>query len=586
MGTSWITLSMHPAHQQEQGYPRSRISLLFQEPRLSILVLLPLSGISLLLLGNLSDDLFPSGLVFQSLAVVFAPLFFSLTLILFAGFALKNFLKNEKYFGFLIQFIFVSGLVSLITALTLNTRYSNLIYIMSIVVGFLLNSDLEGISNLSFIFFVSIVVPLFEEAAKIIGIFYLSKTTQNEKETGKEVRALNNPGFIIFSAVVVGSIFTFIETYFYSILGSGIFIETTEYFWPLILFQIMVRFGSPLHVASTMISAYGIILSLYEENRPSMSVDSYRRFLPAFFLAWALHGAWNFFAVMSEPGAGAPFGTITLFGFYIPQTFIILTPLIWVVIIGLLVRVRSIETLRCSFCNNWHSPPFSAESHISSRYSQSIFGKVLNQITSYWFRPGICPNCKQPMTNPEICMSCGSRSLYTCPQCFAVIPIWATRCWKCETLLFPPFEATIQFRKSYLDVFSLTILRLYLISYLASALILLFYFKELGQEVRTALLFIVMLILMSGAFFVSYFWSSNDATRGLGIAFARIVTAMFFLLLLALMLMLNLIFLVFWYIFSQTLFFIGLFLMLGLASLFILMITTTLFGGSPLIHPP
>ena len=586
MGTSWIILSMHPTRRQEQGYPRSRISLLFQNPSLSILIFFPLLGISFLLLGSIGDEFTLPNRVFQSLAIVLTPILFSLTLILLAGFSLKKLLQEEIYFGFLLQFILVSGLVSLIVALMLNTRYSSLIFIISLVMGYLLNIEMEIVSNLGFIFFVSAIVPLFEEAAKIIGILYLSKTILTEKETGKEIRAINNPGFIIFSAVVVGSIFTFIETYFYSILGTGIFTVKAENYWPLLRFQIIVRFGSPLHVASTMISAYGIILSLYRENRPSMTIGSYRSFLPAFFLAWVLHGTWNFFAVMSNPGAGFPFDTFLFFGYDFPQAFLVLVPLIWLIIIGLLFRVRNIDPVRCSFCNNWHSPPFTAESHIGSHYSRGFFSGVFEGFVSHWFRPNVCPNCKQPMGNSEICMSCGARISYTCPQCFAVIPVWANSCWKCDTPLLPPFESTIRFRKSFLDVFSLGMLRLYLISYLASALILLFYFKEFGQEFLTTLLFILILILLAGAFFVSYFWSSNHSTRGLGVAFARIITAMFFLLLFALMLMLNLVFLIVWSMFSQFLFLVNLMLMFMLSVLFIFAITITLFGSSPLIHPP
>ncbi len=577
---------MQSAQHRERRYLRSRISLSLQEPSLSLIILFPLTGGILLFLGSFEGQTLVPTRVFQSLAIVFAPILFSLALILFAGFVLRKLLKEERHFTFLLQFIFVSGLVSLIVALMLNTRYFYLVYVITLVTGFFLNIDPTSLSNLGNIVFVSIVVPLFEETAKIIGIFYLSKTIIAEKETGKEVRALNNPGFILFSAVVVGSTFTFIETYFYSILGTGIFTPKVGNYWSLILLQVVVRFGSPLHVASTMISAYGLILALYRENKPSMTISSYRAFLPAFILAWALHSAWNYFATVSHPSNGFPFGTFVLFGYDIPQIFLFLAPIIWITIIGLLLRVKSIEALRCNFCNNWHSPPFTPESHIGVSHFEGFFTKIHERLTSHWFKPGICPNCKRHMGDSEVCMLCGSRILYTCPRCYAVIPVSSTRCWKCEALLIPPFESTIRFRKSYLDVFALAMLRLYLISYLASALILLFYFKEIGQDFLTTLLFILILILLSGAFLVSYFWSSNNSTRGLGVAFARIITAMLFLLILSLMLVLNLISILIWSFVSSTMLYLNALFTLMLSALLVFAIVTLLFGSSPLIHPP
>ncbi len=135
-----------------------------------------------------------------------------------------------------------------------------------------------------------LVAPLVEEFAKALPnlLFYFSKRKNNFLHTQKD-GLLDFEGRGVFHAILIGSIFTVLETYLYVFLNLPALGTTNPLdYW----IQVFVRSMAPIHLAGATLTGYGIAKAdrLRTAKKRSVFLEN---FFPFYFLAVGLHLSWN-----------------------------------------------------------------------------------------------------------------------------------------------------------------------------------------------------------------------------------------------------------------------------------------------------
>ncbi len=462
-------------------------------------------------------------------------------------------LKDDQLITRVYLFLFVSGILSTLFALTLNTTTSSIVLVFSLF----LNKSEENLKVILLIFF-AVVAPLVEEMAKGVPLFILARSMR--KEWGENERRLfKTSKLILISAILVGSIFTFLETYLYVFNSVDLSSQSLQEGFGDAFAQIMIRWTFPLHIATTILMGWGV----YNTNMSSRNkVPMPKEFLPmglTFFGAVALHGAWNGSLVMARFTDTL---TLPVYGLDFPITTFGVGIVVIAIIAGSGYIFWRMEDRVCPVCQNVHSEPFDLDSHYDIEFAvpgrfnfqiqpkKSMAKEFLAEIRRNMKRkkrPEIqarrqyvlekkydkaleiiapqCIICNASLPPSGICNSCRATPLFACTNCNFPVPVYSQYCWKCKKEITPPYSTVLSALPSFLDMLSMGIMILFVVNFIVITIYMSFALLSLGFT--TALitrLFLYIMIAVSMVIVVQWYLSRDK--RGLAVAYNRILFAL------------------------------------------------------------
>lgn len=468
-------------------------------------------------------------------------------------------------FNHVFEYTLAGGILSLLLAITLNSR-AFLVFVIS------LTSIRLDPRLITFTIF-AVIGPFIEETAKALPIFFMARGLTTIKGTDKTKRILSSGKLPVFAGLTTGVIFNLLETYWY-IFNSGYIFDLGERSagWDLIALQLLIRALNPIHILAAGISGYGIALVLWKERTNNLNFDELKYAFSALGLAVVIHGLWNGYLVYAEY-ANVPL--ILILGNVIP-VFNVIFMFVSLIVLGLLVyRVSKFTDDTCSYCGNWHSPPYDRELHKSQFYPKISFwnrflGAIWNKKTTY-----TCLSCKSLVVDDK-CTGCNAAMVYACSSCNVPIPVYSKNCWKCNQNLIPVFDSVLNYRRDWVEDISTGFLLIFTAFYVPMTFAMIIYYSQnLGADVYGIV--IVYLSIFSILYLLAIKWIKTENRRAMGTSLARTIFAMV-IIQLGLLLIL----------FSALTFAIGLFIsgILFLLESFILIVfaKNIVFGFQPLFH--
>ncbi|MHA2100404.1 MAG: PrsW family glutamic-type intramembrane protease, partial [Candidatus Kariarchaeaceae archaeon] len=277
----------------------------FPFPKRVLLILSIVCALSLFLLYFLSSDTDANSLDRDSMLTARTIFFLIGPLLSFTFYlSLLMFLfYKETYrrtFKIIFEYALIGGIVSILFALTLNTRAILLEFVLAI----------QYDQEFGIFVFSAIIAPVIEEIAKAVPVYYLSKGLLTRENSDKEYRLLQNLRTPVLVGSITGAIFNVLETYWYVWNLGYLFDLDSEDRWETVSSQVMIRSLNPLHLFTSAIIGVGVGMTVWSTNRKILLNQDYTTGIQAFLLAVFIHGLWNGSLVLADGDTD----TVTLFG--------------------------------------------------------------------------------------------------------------------------------------------------------------------------------------------------------------------------------------------------------------------------------
>ncbi len=460
---------------------------------------------------NIDDVTLQARMIFFLIGPLLSFLFY-ISLLLFLFF-------RETYrrtFKIIFEYAMIGGIVSILFALTLNTRAILLAIALSI----------EFDQEFGIFAFAAIIGPMIEEIGKGIPIYYLSKALITRENSEKEFRLLQNIRTPVMVGSLTGAIFNILETYWYIWnLGYLFELEDKEN-WQLVSSQIVLRSLNPLHLFTSAILGLGIGLAIWNTNRKVLLNENYSAGLFGFLVAVFFHGLWNGSLVRADEDTQ----TLELFGIELPLLNVFLIVVSLAGLIFLWSYISKFESVTCDFCDEWHKPPYEPEAHFHlPNISLSLTTKMLGT-----FRPQVykCNFC-QKVVSGKSCTSCNSKKLFTCGNCNATIPAHASTCWMCQKGVEIPFSTILDYPDHSSSTLSKPLVYILAGFYVPSSLAILvilsnsFSTAEEDSGLIDSLMIIFFFLLILGLTLVQIMrWLNNEYKYAMGYSLSRTIFSM------------------------------------------------------------
>lgn len=494
----------------------------FPFPKIVLLILSIISAFTLILLYYLSSDI-PSNpldrdsmLLARTIFFMIAPLLsftFYMSLLMFLFF-------KESYrrtFKIIFEYAIIGGIVAILFALTLNVRAVLLALVLSI------SFDAE----FGLFVFIAIIAPVIEEIAKAVPVYYLSKGLLTRENSDKEYRILQNLRTPVLVGSITGAIFNVLETYWYVWNLGYLFDLDNEDNWELISSQVMLRSLNPLHLFTSAIIGVGVGLTVWHSNRKILLNQDYTLGIQAFLLAVFIHGLWNGSLVLADDDTE----TIKLFGIEIPifNGFLLIITLVGIFLLW--GYISNFESELCSYCEEWHKPPYTKEDHYNiPKITLSKTNKFLNSIRPQKYK---CISCKSIIVGSS-CTSCNATKVFNCGNCHATIPAHTSKCWKCQKSVAVPFGNILNYPDNSASLLSKPIVYILAGFYIPAALTTLIILSNLFSTVdedlsslvdQVMIIFLFLLFLGLTLIQISR-WLNDDYKLALGYSLSRTIFAM------------------------------------------------------------
>ncbi len=407
------------------------------------------------------------------------------------------------------------AILGIFFALTINTR-SSLIAISLLGVGVL---NLEQ----AIFLLVAIFAPIIEEFVKIYPALLLS--VHFKEKNGRTVRYISNPQYFLILAIIGGGVFNLLETYLYTWSASLENIEVQEE-WRFLNFQLLLRSVNPLHVASTLISALGIIVAMQSSDNSAMTRNEFKIFFPYFLGAVLLHGLWN--------GSSILFSDQTLY-YNLPLVNWLLIPVSITIWIAIMLRYRRLEITECEVCMQWHLPNFSHT--VDPRLDQGMISLSFTNFDN----SHVCSNCKNPKPGLD-CEHCGATEVFACSNCQYPLPIFGTKCWKCNQTVESVVDELTRLDTPATEKFFKSMYLFISITYVMQLLIdLTRFFSDTCNLDKLPVQFVLFFVI-SGALLGGVYLNTSTKYRLWGIAVAKYLFAQVLLLIAMLLIFVGIIF--------------------------------------------
>lgn len=442
----------------------------------------------------------------------FLSFLFYITLLLFLFF-------RETYrrtFKIIFEYAMIGGLVSILFALTLNTR--------AILLAIALAVQFD--EEFGLFAFAAIIGPMIEEIGKGIPVYYLSKALITRENSEKEFRLLQNIRTPVMIGSLTGAIFNLLETYWY-IWNLGYLFELEDKDnWQTVSSQIVLRSLNPLHLFTSAILGLGIGLAIWNTNRKVLLNENYSAGLLGFLIAVLFHGLWNGSLVRADENTE----TLELFGIELPffNVFLIVVSLVGLILLW--SYISNFESETCQYCDEWHKPPYDPEGHFHlPKISVSLNTKIVGA-----FRPQVykCNFCKKVVTDKS-CTSCNSKKLFTCGNCNATIPAHASTCWMCQKRVEMPFSTILDYPDNSSSTLSKPLVYILAGFYVPSSLAILvilsnsFSTAEEDSSYIDSLMIIFFFLLILGLTLIQIIrWLNNEYKYAMGYSLSRTIFSM------------------------------------------------------------
>lgn len=466
--------------------------------------------------GNQSDSTFVNSLVIIS-RISFAIIGPFLSTIFFLGIVFSIFTDELKQLNFklIIKYTVVSGLVSIIFAISLNSRA----FIAFLLSSQFLEIDIDSISLVIF----GIIGPIIEETAKILPVFYLSRGVIANRGKKIESRLLSNGKLPILLGLVTGLIFNLLETYWYTFNVSYIFILDDVEIWNNLASQVILRGTNVLHLLTTAIAAYGISTSLWNTTSKSMKFKDFKVGGLFFISAVFLHGLWNGSLIMADENTAA----VRLISIDIPIFNLVMMVFMLFGLIFLLQQSNKLTDEKCVECDEWHSPDI--KDHKKIFYPKISFWNRIKENMGPKYNNYHCKSCKS-IIDPggKICNSCNARNMYSCPNCSAPLPVYESECWRCNKAINPVFDNIMQFRTNNGELIIEGIMYILTATYIGvilTVLIVLIYSPNTLENDFTGVQ-IIFLGMIGSSFIIILKWLRIPSKKALGMSVARTIVGM------------------------------------------------------------
>ncbi len=493
-----------------------------------------------------------------------------ITFLIYYAIILIFFYEESEKSGFnhVFEYTIAGGILSLLLAITLNSR-AFLVFVVSF-------STLNLDPRLIMFTIYAVIGPFIEEVAKALPIFFMARGLATIKGTDKTTRILSSGKLPVFVGLTTGALFNLLETYWY-IFNVGYIFDLGERSqgWDIVALQILIRALNPIHLLAAGISGYGISLVLWKERSNNLNFDELKYAFSSLGLAIFIHGLWNGYLTYAEFEEVA---VIIVLGSEIP-VFNVIFMFVSLIVLGLLIfRVSRFTDETCTYCLNWHSPPYDKEFHNSQFYPKislwnRFLGAVWNKKTIY-----TCLSCKSPVVDNK-CTGCNAAMVYACSNCNAPIPVYSKSCWKCNQDLVPVFDSVLNYRKDWVEDISTGFLLIFTAFYVPMTFAMVIYLSKNSSSIQVDAngIVIVYLSIFSILYLLAIKWIKTENRRAMGTSLSRTIFAMVILQLSLLLLLFAIITMVTGLVLSGILF---------LLESFILMIwaKNVVFGFQPLFH--
>ncbi|MFV2014941.1 MAG: PrsW family glutamic-type intramembrane protease, partial [Candidatus Heimdallarchaeota archaeon] len=477
-----------------------------------LLALAIVSATSLILLFYLGSDINSSLLEQESVLRARTILFLIGPLLSFTFYmSLLMFLfYKETYrrtFKIIFEYAIIGGIVSILFALTLNVR--------AIILALVLAAEFEA--KFSIFVFTAIIVPVIEETAKAVPVYYLSKGLLTRENSDKEYRLLQNMRTPVLVGSITGAIFNVLETYWYVWQLGYLFDLDNENSWQIVSSQIMIRSLNPLHLFTSAITGVGVGLTIWNSNRKILLNQDYKTGIQAFLLAVVIHGLWNGSLILADEDTN----TLRLFGIELPIFNVFLLIVTLVGIISLWGYMSNFESVLCEYCEEWHKPPYTKEDHYNiPKISVPLTYKILNLIKPRKYK---CASCASIVVGVS-CSSCNSMKVFNCGNCYATIPAHASECWKCQKSVDVPFGNILAYPDNSASLLSKPLVYIlagfYIPSALTTLIILSNFFsvtdEDISAEIDRIMIIFLFLLFLGLALVQISRWLNDDYRYAMG----------------------------------------------------------------------
>ncbi len=420
-------------------------------------------------------------------------------------------------FNHVFEYTIAGGILSLLLAITLNSR-AFLVFVMSF-------SALSLDPRLIMITIYAVIGPFIEEVAKALPIFFMARGLSTLKGTDKTTRILSSGKLPVFVGLTTGALFNLLETYWY-VFNVGYIFDLGERSlgWDIISLQILIRAINPIHLLAAGISGYGISLVLWKERSNNLNFDELKYAFSGLGLAILIHGLWNGYLTYAEFEEVA---VIVVLNNEIP-VFNVIFMFISLIVLGLLLyRTSRFTDETCTYCLNWHSPPFDKELHVNQFYPKislwnRFLGTVWNKKTIY-----TCLSCKSTVVDNK-CTGCNAAMVYACSNCNAPIPVYSKNCWKCNQDLVPVFDTVLNYRKDWVEDISTGFLLIFTAFYVPMTFAMVIYLSQNSSSIQVDAngIVIVYLSIFSILYLLAIKWIKTENRRAMGTSLSRTIFAM------------------------------------------------------------
>lgn len=443
------------------------------------------------------------------------------------------------------EFVFVGGIVSVLFSLILNSDF----YLLILALALIFQITQADIQFLLFLMF-AVLAPIVEETAKMLPIFILSRSIV--KEWGqRETRVFKGQGLVVFCGILIGLIFTFLETYLYVFRFDPLNTNNSQ---SMVYLQVLIRWLFPIHVTTTTLMALGIYLSLSGSNKTVLPLKDYQTFFATYIVAILIHGAWNGSLVLGTQNTP----DVKIFGESIYLTTLAVGIISNIILLLVVLKFVNIQVPQCNFCMNYHEEPHTAETHLQYRLAPKHKIEINPDVSKFSFRylkhrfqqrniyrqrqellqdavkrkdyplaeqyiMSECQLCFSFLDTDGICRACNSVPLNVCTNCNFPVPVYSTECWKCSQTIIPPFESTLSYPNKLSNSIAIGIAKFTGVSFIGAVILvaLLIFMNEWEGLVNFGIVFLFM--LMALAVGIALYWNSSLRTKGYGLGILRIL---------------------------------------------------------------
>ena len=438
-------------------------------------------------------------------------------------FSVLNFLFiEESYrptFRIILEFSIIGGLISILMALTLNTRA----FLIEIAVALTVNQDVGAFIG------PAIFAPLIEELAKCLPIYFLSRGLMTRPNEDKEYRVFQNIKTPVYVGAITGMMFNCLETFWYIWNTGYLFDVSNNEAWRSILLQIVLRSTNLLHIFNACVIGVGIGFSLYHSPNKVLRGREYSYAIYGYLMAFGMHALWNGSLVLQTDSTPS----IDIFGESLPIVNVILVLITFFGLFSLWIYLRNYSAGLCTYCGEWHVPPYDEEIHYQfTGITPGLYSRIKNSL----FRKRTlytCPTCRNVIGSSR-CSNCQNSTSFNCSHCSSPIPAHATACWNCGLKCEPPFVDITLFPETDSSIIVKPVIYILAGFYLpASIAILIIISRSISDtsnqiiKVNDQIMVIYLFLFLIGLAFLRIVrWLNNPFSYSMGHSLARTIFSM------------------------------------------------------------